>query len=260
MLYQFAEYISAQCLRRRFQSKFTKKVNCLSGCNQLIKVCQETCGEAILTEFNKKPVDSANITEIILSTASEDRNHVTLMFKLYPEVKTLQESSAIVYTNVPTRLKKFLIQRKRWSLGAFFNDLLLIINRKHNFVERLTSFVNVFTYIINPFIIVASGQFLYAIIEHPNMLMLFLSIIMFQIVLHNLITPLVFYNLGGRIGYYYLGLLIYYCAGIFLTGAQYIYTGIYLDNFNWNKKEIVDKNKENQIKDIAMNVIVEENV
>jgi len=248
ILFQFAEYIYAQCLRRKFQSKFTHKVNCLSGCNQLIKVTKETCGEEILAIFNKKPKENANIFEMILSSASEDRNHVTLMFKLYPYIKTIQEIKSIVHTNVPTSLKKFLIQRKRWTLGALCNDILLIINRKHNFLERLQSIVNVFVNMINLYILVATGYFIYAIIYHSSLLMLYLSIPIFIILLHMLLIPVFHYNLNERIGYYYISLIIYILGSPFLSFIQHFYTLLNLDNFNWNKKDVnvnVNKNENN---------------
>lgn len=48
VLYQYAEYMFAQCLRRQAQSHITSKVSCLSGCNQILRVSNETCGEEIL--------------------------------------------------------------------------------------------------------------------------------------------------------------------------------------------------------------------
>ncbi len=245
VLYQFVEYLYAQNLRRRFQSEFTKKVNCLSGCNQLIKICKETCGKDILELFNKKPPENANIFDMIISTASEDRNHVTLMFKLYPYIQTIQSIQSIVYTNVPTNINKFLIQRKRWTLGAIFNDILLIINRKHNIIERIQSFINLFTNIINIFIIFATGLFIYAITHNPSMLMLYLSIPIFILLLHMFITPFKYYKLNSRTKYYYLGMLIYIVFGPILSLMQYFYTCYNFDNFNWNKKEIKNKREIN---------------
>ena len=52
VLYQYAEYMFAQCLKRQAQSNLTHKVNCLSGCNQILRICKETCGDDILSIFN----------------------------------------------------------------------------------------------------------------------------------------------------------------------------------------------------------------
>jgi len=251
ILYQYVEYIYAQNLRRKFQSNFTKKVNCLSGCNQLIKICKETCGKDILEIFNKKPIDGSNIFDMIISTASEDRNHITLMFQLYPYIKTIQTVNSIVYTNVPDNINKFLIQRKKWNLGAIFNDILLIKNKNHTFIERFQSLINVFTNIINIFIVFATGLFIYAIIHNPSMLMLYLSIPILILLLHMLIIPFNYYKMSSRTKYYYLGLPAYIIIGPFLSFIQYIYTCYNIDNFNWNKKEI--KNKR-QIKNIVINI------
>ena len=239
ILYQFAEYLYAQCLRRKFQSHFTNKVNCLSGCNQIVKVCNETCGEQILEIFNKKPLPNANIFNMIVSTASEDRNHVTLMFQLYPYIKTLQDVNAIVYTNVPETFNKFLIQRKRWTLGALCNDILLVLNQRHNIIERIQSFINIYVNIINTFILISSGYFINAIIHNSSLLMLYLAIPIFIVILHMLSIPFVHYHLKNtKIGYYYLSLPIYILATPVLSFIQHIYTLINLDNFNWNKKTI----------------------
>jgi chitin synthase len=110
VLYQYCEYLYAQCLRRRVQSIITKKVNCLSGCVQLIRVCKETCGNEILDAFNRLPKENEHIFNHIRSYASEDRNHICLMFSMFPYVETIQNIKAIAYTNVPDTLIKFIRQ------------------------------------------------------------------------------------------------------------------------------------------------------
>ena len=52
VLYQTAEYLFAQLLKRRHQSLITHKVNCLSGCVQILKVGLETCGDRKSTRLN----------------------------------------------------------------------------------------------------------------------------------------------------------------------------------------------------------------
>uniref|UniRef100_A0A0D2Y5D5 chitin synthase n=1 Tax=Fusarium oxysporum (strain Fo5176) TaxID=660025 RepID=A0A0D2Y5D5_FUSOF len=47
-IYQNAEYTIAQGLRRLHQSIATKKVSCLPGCCQLLKICDMTCGDKVL--------------------------------------------------------------------------------------------------------------------------------------------------------------------------------------------------------------------
>lgn len=234
-LYQFAEYYSAQLLRRHFQSTITKKVNCLSGCNQLIKICKETCGDEILDLFNKKPDKDCNIYRQILSTASEDRNHVTFMFQLTPYIKTIQTLNAKVYTKVPLNLKDFLSQRKRWNLGTFTNDTLILCNRNHKIIERFQAFVNMFINSLNTFIFISTVNFIIRIIINPDWLMLYLSIIIFIPILYHLLTPFTKYrNSFKRTIYYYISYIFYLICGPFVNLTLHLYTLFKLDDFNWN--------------------------
>lgn len=236
-LYQFAEYYTAQLLRRHFQSNFTKKVNCLSGCNQLIKICDETCGEKILEVFNKKPQQNDNIFKQILSSASEDRNHITHMFNLFPYVKTIQTLNAKVYTKVPLNIKKILSQRKRWNLGTFTNDTLILLNKNHNIVERLHSLINILINSLSPFIFIATVNFIKNIIINPSILMLYISLIIFIPITYHLFTPITKYrnNLKKTL-YYYLSYIFYLIFGPIINIILHIYTILKLDDFNWNIK------------------------
>ena len=261
IIYQYCEYLYAQCLKRLAQSLVTKKVNCLSGCVQLIKVCKETCGNKILDEFNRLPSENENIFNHIRSYASEDRNHICLMFGLYPYVKTIQSPNAIAYTTVPDNLPALLRQRKRWCVGAMVNDLLLIVNSRHNKWERLNSFANVLVFNINIFIFVSTVQFIMAIIMHPSMLMLYLSIIIIIPLMYSLMIPLIVYNDGKclvskikNVVYYYLGVINYYSTGYILNILIYIYTFYYLDDLNWNA-QIINTHKSIDNKNIGNNSV-----
>lgn len=236
-LYQFAEYYTAQLLRRHFQSTFTKKVNCLSGCNQLIKICDETCGEKILEVFNKKPQQNYNIFKQILSSASEDRNHITHMFNLFPYVKTIQTLNAKVYTKVPLNIKKILSQRKRWNLGTFTNDTLILLNKNHNKIERFHSFINILINSLSPFIFIATVNFIKNIIINPSILMLYLSLIIFIPITYHLLTPFIKYkNNFKKTLYYYFSYMFYLLFGPIINIILHIYTVLKLDDFNWNIK------------------------
>lgn len=50
-VYQNTEYIRAQCLRRMHQSLGTGKVSCLPGACQIIRICEESCGDAVLIDL-----------------------------------------------------------------------------------------------------------------------------------------------------------------------------------------------------------------
>ena len=262
VIYQYCEYLYAQCLKRYAQSIITKKVSCLSGCVQLIKVCMETCGNDILDEFNRLPENNENIFNHIRSYASEDRNHICLMFKMYPYVKTIQSMNAIAYTNVPNTFTKFIRQRKRWCAGATCNDLLLIGNSEHNKWERLQSFVNVMIFILTLFVFIATIIFIISIVNYPSYLILILASIMILPAIYSLCIPIFVYDananananasrlinktyLGVKIHsklynifYYYIGFIIYNTLGVILSLSVYLYTLYYLDDLNWNNKKI----------------------
>jgi len=194
IIYQYCEYLYAQCLKRYAQSIITKKVSCLSGCVQLIKVCKETCGNVILDKFNYLPFKEENIFKHIRSYASEDRNHICLMFDLYPYVKTIQNMNAVSYTNVPNTIMKFIRQRKRWCAGANCNDLLLVINGNHNKWERIQSFVNVFIFTVSLFVFISTVLFIISIVNNRSLLMLILASIMILPAIYSLLIPFIIYD------------------------------------------------------------------
>ena len=155
-LYQLGEYYFAQCLKRLQQSLITHKVNCLSGCVQVLKICEETCGDYILQKFNYLPSEKDNIFNHIRSYASEDRNHICIMMSEYPYVQTKQNLNAISYTKIPMSNQVFLSQRRRWNLGAICNDMLLATKPEIILYERISAIVNLITYITTPFIFIAT--------------------------------------------------------------------------------------------------------
>ncbi len=235
-IYQYGEYMFSQCLKRQAQSILTKKVNCLSGCNQIIKVCEETCGFDILEKFNYCPKDDDNIFTKIRSIASEDRNHVCLMLSNYPYVKTIQNLNAIVYTNVPTSIKVFLSQRRRWSLGANSNDMLLLYLPNIKLYERLCAFINITTYILSPFIFIATIIFIKSIITNPNMLMLFLSIIMIIPFTYGLLIPIFIKPVLFKTAmFYYFSYLFYIIFGSIINLTIYLYSICTMDIIKWGK-------------------------
>uniref|UniRef100_A0A6C0HW28 Chitin synthase n=2 Tax=viral metagenome TaxID=1070528 RepID=A0A6C0HW28_9ZZZZ len=248
-LYQYAEYMFAQCLRRQAQSHLTHKVNCLSGCVQILKVCEENCGEKILTLFNYCPKETDNIFTHIRSIASEDRNHVCLMHSIYPYARTVQTLSAIAYTNIPKSLRIFLSQRRRWSLGAITNDLLLLFSPNINIFERIASFVNVFTFTVVPFIFVATILFIKNIIIHPNILMLYLSIIMIVPFGYGLLIPIFFKRMHFKEAmYFYCSYIIFITMGFFIVLLTYAYSLLGMDSITWGKTRAIKNINKNIIK------------
>lgn len=236
-LYQNTEYIFAQCLKRRIQCLLTQKVSCLSGCVQIIKICEELCGENVLSSFNYLPKQDENIFKHILSYASEDRNHICIAFSLYPKIKTIQRMDAVAYTNVPDNLSVFLSQRRRWSLGASLNDVLLLIKPGIITIEKINAFINIFTFVLFPFIAVANAYFILALITNRNLLLLYLSIPMIIPFVYGLTIPFVVKR-GMKINeivYFYSGFLIYSTLGFLLNLLVGFYSLFHMDVLKWGK-------------------------
>jgi len=246
--YQHAEYMFAQCLRRQAQARLTKKVSCLSGCNQILRVSEETCGEALLQQFNRIPGPEENIFRQIRGYASEDRNHVGLMLSMYPYVKTTQALRAVAHTEVPQSVRVFLSQRRRWNLGASTNDLLLTTLPHINFFERILAGVNVVTFAVNPFIFVATVWFLKTLFTHPTMLMLYLSIIMLVPLGYIGAVPVFIRPLSFRDAlYYYGGMLLFLLAGSVVNLVSYTYSLAHMDEISWGQTRTIVATKANVV-------------
>jgi chitin synthase len=248
VLYQYAEYMFAQCLRRQAQSNITNKVSCLSGCNQILRISEETCGEKILSIFNYYPKEADHILTHIRSYASEDRNHVCNMLSLYPHVKTKQTLKAISYTIVPTSVSVFLSQRRRWNLGANTNDLLLIYLPGINIFERILAVVNVLTFTMTPFVWIATVYFFISIVSEPTLLMLYLSILLFIPLFYSFLIPLFIKPLGFKDSlYYYLSYLFFLSSSSIVSLTCFTYAILKMDIIKWGKtRSIAFEEKEKE--------------
>lgn len=234
--YQYAEYMFAQCLKRAAQSCLTGKVSCLSGCNQILRVSEETCGEALLAVFNRQPAPNESIFAQIRGYASEDRNHVGLMLSMYPHVQTTQALRATAYTQVPQSVAVFLSQRRRWNLGACSNDMLLLTLPHINKFERIAAAINVLTYAVNPFIFVATIWFLKALLTGPSTLMLYLAIPMLIPLLYIVLIPIFIRPLAFRDAlYFYGGMTLFLLTGSLVNLGTYLYSLAYMDEISWGK-------------------------
>jgi chitin synthase len=245
-LYQYSEYMYAQCLNRQAQSSLTHKVNCLSGCVQILKVCEENCGEAILEKFNYCPKDNDNIFCHIRGIASEDRNHICIMHSMYPNVRTVQNLNAISYTNVPKSIRVFLSQRRRWTLGASTNDLLLLFSPNINIFERIASFTNIFTLVTTPFIFIATILFFKSIFTNPTYLTLYLSIMMIIPLGYGLLIPVFIKRMFLKDAlYYYASYIFFLTFGFVITLSIYMYSLFSMDTISWGKTRRTINNKIN---------------
>jgi len=210
-----------------------------------LRVSKETCGEAILSAFNACPKQEDNVWRHILSFASEDRNHVCLMLHMYPHVKTRQCLHAKAYTIVPTSLKVFRSQRRRWSLGATSNDILLTFKSGINLYERIGAIFNVITYSLSLFIFVATILFYYSIFVHPSLLMLYLSTVIFVPIIYEMCIILWFpFESKIDIFRFFIGLCIYLIFGAVINIMVGIYSLLNVDCFKWGKTRICNNNND----------------
>ncbi|KAJ5726595.1 chitin synthase-domain-containing protein [Penicillium malachiteum] len=245
-LYQSAEYTIAQGLRRLHQSVATHKVSCLPGCCQLLKICEETCGPEVLIEkFGYCPTLTDGMLTQIRATASEDRNHVCHMLSARPKVQTRQALKAKAYTDVPRSWSVFLSQRRRWTLGATSNDLLLVSAPGVQWFERILAAVNVFTWFLNLFIFASVASFIMAATTVPvGILMAFVSVMLIPVTYYFCI-PLWLCNKWLDRIQFWLGCLMYMFCGPFLNISVLLYACWYMDSFGWGKtRKVVTESEE----------------
>ncbi|KAK4458615.1 chitin synthase-domain-containing protein [Cladorrhinum samala] len=236
-LYQSAEYTVAQGLRRLHQSVATRKVSCLPGCCQLLKVTEETCGDEILLVrfgYHHSPLDG--MLRQIRATASEDRNHVCLMLTAFPRVQTRQALFARAYTDVPRSWSVFLSQRRRWTLGATANDLLLTFAGGTQWWERILALSNVVIWSLNVFVIASIACMVFAFIHQPVwILMVFVGVMLIPVIYYLLMT---FWLVRGGVlerVQYLVGLTMFIVCGPFVNISILLYAVWNMDSFGWGK-------------------------
>jgi chitin synthase len=143
-LYQNAEYAIGQHRRRLRQDLTSRKVTCLPGCCQLLRVIESTCGDEILGQFGYYPKEKDGLFRTIRSMMSEDRDHVCLVLRENADVEVRQCLTARAFTSVPQSFPVFLSQRRRWTLGPITSDVLLAVRKPTGWVERLAATASTF--------------------------------------------------------------------------------------------------------------------
>ncbi|KAI6784737.1 Chitin synthase-like protein [Emericellopsis cladophorae] len=239
-LYQNAEYTIAQCLRRLHQSMVTKKVSCLPGCCQLLKICEYTCGDKVLVElFGYHPAPMDGMLKQVRATASEDRNHVCLMLTTHPEAQTRQALRAHAYTDVPKTWSVFLSQRRRWTLGATSNDLLLLLSRHCQWFERILALCNVLVWCLCAFIVAAIGCMIVAFMSQPWwIIMAFASVMIIPLLYYIMIAVWHPRTMRERVQYL-AGLAVFVICGPFLNIFVMLFAVRNMDSFGWGKTRLV---------------------
>ncbi|KAH8653564.1 chitin synthase-domain-containing protein [Xylariales sp. PMI_506] len=235
-LMQHASYSVSQALPRLHQSIVTHKVTCLPGCCQLLKVCEETCSDFILREtFGYSPTPKDGMLRHLRASYSEDRNHVVNMLVKRPKVQTRQAFRALAWTDVPASLSVFLSQRKRWSLGATVNDLILLTSWNTQWFERFRASANLSIWFCNIFILGSIAGLVHAATKSPWYVTLgFCGAV---IVPYCYMACLVLWmprTLKLKVQYA-IGLVLYLFTSPFLTIGTLLYALYHLNHFGWGK-------------------------
>ena len=249
VIYQHTSYLAGQVIFRFHQSKVTQKVNCLPGCIQILRVCKEVCGYKILNEFNRLPNENEPLYRHLRAHMGEDRMHICTMMHMYPYIKTKQSIKAFAYTQVPDTWKIFLSQRRRWSLGANSNKLILVTKSKINLYEKISTILSILAWFLTIFFSFAAIHICISLIklDYNNLSTLqyitIISIINIIAIpkLYLLSMPLWLHLTKREIIQLYIGLVLWLPINIPITLIIHIYTLINLDNHSWGKtREIKD--------------------
>ncbi|PWN27063.1 hypothetical protein BDZ90DRAFT_184724 [Jaminaea rosea] len=240
-LYQNAEYLRAQALRRTHQSEVTHKVTCLPGACQILKVVDETCGDKICVDtFGYYPTQQDSLAKAIRAFAGEDRNHVVNMFNEFPESQTRMCWSAHAYTDPPQSFKVFLSQRRRWTLSTSANDLVVLFGSKQNIWERFCAFVDIAIWAIPFFIFATLGQLIRAIVHisqggYDYTVVLSLSSMIFLPWCYTIVGVGWANNNAKQRVQYALGLLLLFFCGPFMGCCIIAYAVQHADDFSWGR-------------------------
>lgn len=244
------------------QALGTGKVSCLPGACQIIKICEETCGDAILIEtFGHIPdpqgkylkyqtsylrtlqlnSDTDNMVHQVRALAGEDRNYICLIFAKYPKAITTMALNAIAYTDPPNGIMVFLSQRKRWTLSTCANDMLIVSKNAMNWFERLCSLADILVWFAPIFIMQTFVLFIRACIraETPVFIVSFATVTMVPMLYGLLVT---FWACHGwrEKGQYLLGFSMVITLGQFVTPIVISYALWHMDNFSWGKTREVE--------------------
>jgi len=244
VFHQQVSYIRGQIVARLHQSKVTKKVNCLPGCVQIIKIQTETCGLKVMDEYNRLPSKDESLPRNLRAHVGEDRMHICTAMYMYPYIKTKQSLSAFAYTAVPDSLTVYLSQRRRWSLGSNSNQVKLVTSSKIHWYERLSSFFSILSWLLTLFInfalinlVILFTKLNYFNFQSDLIWATFISVIVIVTVpnVYLLTCPLWMKMSKKEYMYLIIGVLTWYIISLPLNLISYFYTIFNLDNFTWGK-------------------------
>ncbi|KAH7158671.1 hypothetical protein DER46DRAFT_576830 [Fusarium sp. MPI-SDFR-AT-0072] len=186
----------------------------------------------------------------IRATASEDRNDICQLLTTSPEAQTRQALKARAYTDVPHSWSVFLSQRRRWTLGATSNDLLLTTARHCQWWERILAFSNFITWCLNVFVIASIGCMIVAFMHQPWwIIMAFASIMIVPLIYYVVMAVWLPQSMLERFPHLF-GLFIFVVLGLFLNIAVMVFAVFNMDSFGWGKtRKFIAETPEDQVQE-----------
>ncbi|KUL91538.1 hypothetical protein ZTR_01643 [Talaromyces verruculosus] len=241
-IYQNAEYAIGQYRRRLRQDLTSRRVTCLPGCCQLLRVIESTCGDEIMGQFGYYPKEQDGLFRTIRSMMSEDRDHVCLVLRENPDVDVRQCLMARAFTSVPQSFTVFLSQRRRWTLGPVTSDVLLAVRKSTGWVERLAAIASTISWAIMPFMFLSRWfreEF------DPRTRVMFFAFATFRDIWNLSIVFMSPWSRKEAIQYV-IGALMCSFLGPYVSISIVLYSLYHLDDFRWGKTRIVseDDNKD----------------
>jgi hypothetical protein len=110
--------------------------------------------------------------------------------------------------------------------------------------EKISAFASILTFLLSPFILVAPAVFIRSIILSPNLLMLYLSVIILIPFTYAITVPLFIKQMTFReTMYYYISYAFYLTTNLFMNILTYMYAIINMDKLTWGKTRQIIKNK-----------------
>jgi chitin synthase len=161
------------------------------------------------------------------------------MLTTYPKAETRQALRARAFTDVPQSWSVYLSQRRRWTLGATSNDLLLFMARHCQWWERILAFSNVLCWCLNVFIVAAIGCMIVAFMSQPWwIIMAFAGVMIIPLAYYIIIAfwlPRTFKDAVQ----YLVGLFLFVVSGPFLNITVMLFACYNMDSFGWGKTRLV---------------------
>jgi chitin synthase len=161
------------------------------------------------------------------------------MLTTFPHAQTRQALRARAFTDVPHSWSVFLSQRRRWTLGATSNDLLLFTARHCQWWERIVAFSNVLVWALSVFVVASIGCMIVAFMTQPWWIIMAFAGVMIVPILYYIIMALWLPRTTRERIQFLLGLFIFVIIGPFLNITIMIFAVLNMDSFGWGKTRLV---------------------